>query len=174
MYACNIKFDEEFLLRSQLALFRRRSPAPRFALVSIFAILIYLFNAVRLEHSAGRVNALTASAITMFGLIALLIILVARLVNQNYKRGARFWISRMQGGTVDYEFSEAAVSWSSSFGSGTTFWEFFEALLVTRESIVFDAPSSAILLPTSQVPADAIAFLISTFSSRDLPVMDER
>lgn len=174
MYTCNIKFDEEFLLRAQLSSFRRRAPQPRFALVSIFVIVIYLLNAIRLEHSAGQVNALTASAITMFSLIALLLISVRCLVAQNYKRGARFWMSRMQGGVVDYEFNEAAFSWSSSFGSGTIFWEFFEAILVTRELIVFDAPANAIVLPTSQVPSEVVAFLISTFSSRNLPVLDER
>lgn len=145
--------------------------ARRSLLLLLLAALLIL-PGIFMEPGRSHDDTMNAVGLTALGFMTLFV----GLSWWRYRESIQKSLDRQQGKPVECSVSDEAISVVSQAGSGSLKWDMFHSLLVTATHVVpkLTYRSAAFTLPTEQVPAEALDFIIQQFQSHGKPVRDRR
>ena len=84
-------------------------------------------------------------------------------------------LKRLEGAPITYRFDETEMSTESALGSSTLKWEMIKKLWIDPDLIlVFYARNGYTTIPTSQIPDDALEFLVTRTQESRGSIIDKR
>lgn len=139
----------------------------RFWLLGVAVALLLV--PVALDLSSGSLSSMSIFALSAFGLTVVLLVMT-------YFTGLRRSLSKLEAivdGKASYTLTEETIEAVSSLGSISLSWSAVAELRKYRESILVGFRGAMYsTIPASQIPADALAFMVERCSQAGAKLTD--
>ena len=137
--------------------------------VRILLLFIVGFFLLAFDLLDGKVGYLTVVIASIFSVALLAAILLKVLLMRGLVKGN----GPDDLSSVSYLLDERKVSMTSSFGDSEVEWTLIRRLWVESElTILFPEGGSCTIIPTQQIPKEALEFVTSQASKFDIPILD--
>ena len=146
-----------------------RRLALKFLGIKILLIITVGICCVAFDFSDGESGYLSVIVIATFMVFFLLLIFLRNLLMRGLIKGS----APDDYSFVSYRLNEAEIGLSSSFGDSAVEWESISRLWIERElTILFLEGGANTIIPTDQIPQEALKFLIQQTSILGVPTLN--